>query len=78
MRIAVDAMGGDHAPDRPVAGALAAIRQAARNFEIVLVAFVSAVNPGAVMTSALTTRGRIEGLPRPAVMIAVAAERGER
>ena len=35
MRIAV--MGGDHAPDRPVAGAPAAIREAARDFGIVLV-----------------------------------------
>lgn len=37
MRIAVDAMGGDHAPDRPVAGALAALGESARDFEIVLV-----------------------------------------
>ena len=29
MRIPVDAMGGEQAPDRPAAGALAAIRQAA-------------------------------------------------
>ena len=45
MRIAVDAMGGDHAPDRPVAGALAALRQAARDFEIVLVGDESRLTP---------------------------------
>ena len=137
MRIAVDALRGDHAPDRPVAGALAAIRQAARDFQIVLLgdesrltpllsrdtdfsglsvlrapeaigmdespdsvprlkksysiavgiglqkqgladAFASAGNAGAVMAAALTTLGRIEGLPRPAVMVAVAAGRAER
>ena len=49
MRIAVDAMGGDHARDRPVAGALAALGEPARDFEIVLVgAHPSAVAPPAV------------------------------
>lgn len=129
MRIAVDAMGGDHAPDRPVAGALAALDCPGRDFEIVLVgdeprltpllarhssserlsvlhapesvgmeeppaaalrrkrrssiavgiglqeqgladAFVSAGNTGAVMAAALTTLGRIEGLARPAILVA--------
>ena len=45
MRIAVDAMGGDHAPDRPVAGALAALRERARDFEIVLVGDESRLTP---------------------------------
>ena len=133
MRIAVDAMGGDHAPDRPGAGALAALRQEGRDFEIALVgdesrltpllprdshssrlsvlhapevigmeespasalrrkksssiavgiglqkqgladAFVSAGNTGAVMTAALTTLGRIEGLSRPAIMVVFPTE----
>ncbi|HET7691742.1 MAG TPA: hypothetical protein VFM44_01500 [Gemmatimonadota bacterium] len=43
MRIAV--MGGDHAPDRPVAGAPAAIREAARDFGIVLVGDESRLTP---------------------------------
>jgi fatty acid/phospholipid biosynthesis enzyme len=45
MRIAVDAMGGDRAPDRPVAGAPAAIREAARDFGIVLVGDESRLTP---------------------------------
>jgi len=45
MRIAVDALRGDHAPDRPVAGALAAIRQAARDFQIVLLGDESRLTP---------------------------------
>ena len=45
MRIAVDAMGGDHAPDRPVAGALAALGEAERDFEIVLVGDESRLAP---------------------------------
>lgn len=45
MRIAVDAMGGDHAPDRPVAGAPAAIPEAARDFGIVLVGDESRLTP---------------------------------
>ena len=125
MRIALDAMGGDHAPERPVAGALAALDRGERDLDIVLVgdearlmpllpdsrsrptlhhasqtigmdeapatalrrkrdssiavgvalqanggadAFVSAGNTGAVMTAALTTLGRIEGISRPAIV----------
>jgi len=45
MRIAVDAMGGDHAPDRPVAGVLAALGEPAPDFEIVLVGDESRLNP---------------------------------
>jgi glycerol-3-phosphate acyltransferase PlsX len=45
MRIAVDAMGGDHAPDRPVAGALAALGEPERDFEIVLVGDESRLTP---------------------------------
>lgn len=37
MRIALDAMGGDHAPERPVAGALAALDGAERDLDVVLV-----------------------------------------
>ena len=37
MRIAVDAMGGDHAPDRNVAGAVEAAASAGGRYEIVLV-----------------------------------------
>ncbi|MGH7565929.1 MAG: phosphate acyltransferase PlsX [Gemmatimonadota bacterium] len=37
MRIALDAMGGDHAPERPVDGALAALGGPERDFEVVLV-----------------------------------------
>ncbi|HJR54653.1 MAG TPA: phosphate acyltransferase PlsX [Gemmatimonadota bacterium] len=45
MRIAVDAMGGDHAPHRPVAGALAALAEGGRDFEIVLVGDESQLAP---------------------------------
>ncbi|HEY7473185.1 MAG TPA: phosphate acyltransferase PlsX [Gemmatimonadota bacterium] len=37
MRIALDAMGGDHAPERPVAGAIAALDAQEPDLEIVLV-----------------------------------------
>ena len=37
LRIALDAMGGDYAPEREVAGAVQAIRQSNGSFEIVLV-----------------------------------------
>ena len=45
MRIAVDAMGGDHALDRPVAGALAALGEPVRDFEIVLIRDESRLAP---------------------------------
>ena len=37
MRIAIDAMGGDHAPDEIIAGALEAIPQLDKDDEVVLV-----------------------------------------
>ena len=45
MRIAVDAMGGDHAPERPVAGALAALGDRESDFEIVLVGDEARLSP---------------------------------
>ena len=37
MRVAVDAMGGDHAPQVPVEGAIQALAGARNDLEIVLV-----------------------------------------
>jgi glycerol-3-phosphate acyltransferase PlsX len=37
LRIAIDAMGGDYAPEREIAGALEALRESNEKFEIVLV-----------------------------------------
>ncbi|MGH7558192.1 MAG: phosphate acyltransferase PlsX [Gemmatimonadota bacterium] len=45
MRIAVDAMGGDRAPEVPVAGALSALRELTGDFEIVLVGQRERVQP---------------------------------
>ncbi|MBW3660148.1 MAG: phosphate acyltransferase PlsX [Gemmatimonadetes bacterium] len=45
MTIAVDAMGGDHAPETPVRGAIAALREAGSDLEILLVGDESRVRP---------------------------------
>lgn len=45
MRIAVDAMGGDRAPEVPVAGALLALRELDGDFEIVLVGRRERIEP---------------------------------
>ena len=45
MRIALDAMGGDHAPERPVAGALAALGGPELDLQIVLVGDERVVSP---------------------------------
>jgi hypothetical protein len=37
LRVALDAMGGDYAPEREVAGAIEALKASRENFEIVLV-----------------------------------------
>jgi glycerol-3-phosphate acyltransferase PlsX len=127
-RIVLDAMGGDHAPEVPVTGAISALAELGGDFELVLVgdearirtllhgreypserlhihhapesigmdeapmaalrrkrrssiqlglelqaageadAFVSAGHTGVVMAASLTTLGRIEGIPRPAIV----------
>jgi len=45
MRIALDAMGGDHAPERPVAGAMAALHEPGVDFDIVLVGDEARITP---------------------------------
>ena len=37
LRIAIDAMGGDYAPEREIAGAVDALRTSNEKFEIILV-----------------------------------------
>jgi glycerol-3-phosphate acyltransferase PlsX len=37
LRIAIDAMGGDYAPEREIAGAIEALRTSNEKFEIILV-----------------------------------------
>ena len=64
IRVAVDAMGGDHAPDVVVDGVLEALSAPEDDLEIVL------VGPEATLREALSSRG-IDGLdslhilPRP-------------
>ncbi len=55
MRIAVDAMGGDRAPEVPVAGALSALHELRGDFEIVLVGHRERIEPY------LAARGTPEG-----------------
>jgi phosphate acyltransferase len=43
LKIAVDAMGGDHAPESVVAGAIAAVRETGNRFEVLLVGPEAAV-----------------------------------
>lgn len=45
MRIAVDAMGGDRAPEVPVAGALSALHELSGDFEVVLVGQRERIEP---------------------------------
>jgi glycerol-3-phosphate acyltransferase PlsX len=51
IRIALDASGGDHAPDVPVAGAIAAIRELPASFRLML------VGPRAQVEAALARQG---------------------
>ena len=45
MRVVLDAMGGDHAPENPVRGALAALAEPDADFEIVLVGRQERIEP---------------------------------
>jgi len=67
MRIAVDAMGGDHAPAHPVDGAVAA-GQAAGLF--------SAGHTGASVVAAHAVFGMLPGADRPALAPSVPVQAG--
>src|SRR6266566_2339785 len=75
VRIALDAMGGDHAPLAPVAAAVRAKRHSSMATAVELVkrggadCFVSAGNTGGVLATALLGLRRIEGITseRPAL-----------
>jgi glycerol-3-phosphate acyltransferase PlsX len=77
VRIAVDAMGGDHAPDAPVAGAVHAVRDAA-DLEVILVGPAARVGPA---LEAYGGHPRVHVMDRPDVIetgeAPVAAVRGK-
>lgn len=56
-RIALDAMGGEQAPDVPVRGALAALRDPGADFEIILVGDEARIRP--LLTNARPPAGRL-------------------
>jgi phosphate acyltransferase len=55
IRISLDAMGGDHAPDNEIDGALDALREANNKFEVVF------IGPGDILEKHIKTR-RAEGM----------------
>src|SRR5436190_1216620 len=73
VTIAVDAMGGDHAPKSEVEGAVQAKRDSSLRVASRLVrdgiaqGFLSAGNTGAVMATAKMVQGVIPGVDRPAL-----------
>jgi phosphate acyltransferase len=66
MRIAIDAMGGDHAPDEIIAGALEAIPQLAKDDELILVGPQELIE--SKLADARHDRGRISVVDAPDVI----------
>lgn len=63
MRIVLDAMGGDHAPENPVGGAVAALKELEGDFEIILVGQEERVQPLLAGRAAPLGRLRVHDAP---------------